>query len=182
MKSIRALGRAAMSLPLAADDIVELHAGRLLLLFHHCGSGGKVAGLTKLAKIDFFVRYPGFFERVAKHLHKPMTPASDETESAMVRHHYGPWDKRYYQVLAFLEARRLITVEKHGNTYNFILTALGQEKAKSLSKTEPFASLVRQMKDVKKVLGRMTGTQLMNLVYEVFDAEVRRRKRGEVIK
>ena len=60
----------------------------------------------------------------------------------MVRHHYGPWDKRYYQVLAFLEARSLITVNKQGNTYDFALTALGQEKSKTLSKAKPFILLV----------------------------------------
>ena len=112
MKSIQALGRISTSLPLPADDITELHAARLLLLFHHCGSGDKVDGLTKLAKLDFFVRYPIFFERVARQLGNTVSVSSDQTESLMVRHHYGPWDKRYYQVLAFLESRGLITVQK----------------------------------------------------------------------
>ena len=182
MKTVKALGDAPISLPLAADEIIELHAARLLLLLHHCGSGGQIAGLTKLAKIDFFVRYPSFFKQVAKHLDKPISIESDETESAMLRYHYGPWDKRYYQVLPFLEARRLINVEKHGNAYNFMLTELGQRKAESLTKSEPFVPLVRQIKEVKKILGRKTGNQLKNLVYELFDAEVKQRQIGEVIK
>ena len=100
----------------------------------------------------------------------------------MVRHHYGPWDKRYYQVLAFLEARGLITVKKRGNTYDFELMELGKKKAKILSKTKPFAPLIEQMKAVKKLLGRKNGTQLKNIVYEIFDKEVKQRGLGELIK
>lgn len=182
MKSVRALGRTPRSLPLSADDITELHAARLLLLFHHCGSGEMIEGLTKLAKLDFFVRYPNFFERVARHLGKAILVASDQAESPMVRHHYGPWDKRYYQVLAFLEARGLITVKKRGSTYDFILTKLGQERAKTLTKSQPFTPLIEQMKAVKKLLGRKNGTQLKNIVYEIFDEEVKQRRLGELIK
>jgi hypothetical protein len=170
------------SLPLPADEITELHAARLLLLFHHCGSGDKIDGLTKMAKLDFFVRYPCFFDRAAKHLGKTITATDEQTESFMVRHHYGPWDKRYYQVLAFLEARGLIKVEKQGKTYEFTLTVLGQVKSKSLSESKPFLSLVAQMKEVKRVFGRMNGTKLKNIVYEIFDEEVKQRKLGEIIR
>lgn len=182
MKSVRALGRSPRSLPLSADDITELHAARLLLLFHHCGSGENIEGLTKLAKLDFFVRYPSFFERAARHLGKDITASIDQNESPMVRHHYGPWDKRYYQVLAFLEARGLITVQRAGSTYVFNLTDLGQEKSTILSKSKPFLSLIEQMKSVKKLLGRKNGTQLKNIVYEIFDEEVKQRKLGELIR
>lgn len=182
MKSVRALGRISRSLPLSADDITELHAARLLLLFHHCGFGEKIDGLTKLAKLDFFVRYPSFFERASKHLGKAIATANEQTESPMVRHHYGPWDKRYYQVLAFLESRGLITVKKHGNAYEFALSALGKEKSDLLSKSKPFSPLVEQMKEVRKLLGRKNGNQLKNIVYEIFDEEVTQRKLGELIK
>ena len=48
--------------PLAADDIVEFHAARLLLLMEICGVKGRIDGLTKMAKLDFFSRYPDFFQ------------------------------------------------------------------------------------------------------------------------
>lgn len=182
MKSIARVGEVPQFLPLAADDIVELHAARLLLLLLHCGSAGeKIEGLTKLAKLDFFVRYPDFFERVAEFLGEKISAATTQTESVMVRHHYGPWDKRYYQVLGFLEARSLIAVEKHKNTYRFSLTKLGKEKAKEISKKNSFGEMVEQMKAVKGLLGRKTGTQLKELVYAVFDEEVKNRKLGEII-
>jgi len=169
------------SLPLAADDITELHAARLLLLLHHCGASDKIDGLTKLAKLDFFVRYPNFFERIAAHLDQAATAATQQMESAMVRHHYGPWDKRYYQILGFLEARGLMTVSKHNHSYEFALTLLGHSKAAVLSKNNAYRTLIDQMKAVRKLLGRKSGTQLKNLVYEIFDTEVKRRKLGELI-
>lgn len=82
---------------LAADDIVEFHAARLLLLLSVCGVSGRIDGLTKMAKLDFFARYPHFFEvarAAAGPLHAldaPSRTESDEAvEAAMVRHHYGP--------------------------------------------------------------------------------------------
>jgi hypothetical protein len=37
MKSLKNLGAEPAALPLAADEIVEFHAARLLLLFRICG-------------------------------------------------------------------------------------------------------------------------------------------------
>ena len=103
MISLNRLGAQPVSLPLSADDIVEFHIARLLLLLRECGIAGRIDGLTKMAKLDFFVRYPDFFEaaRVASgSVNATNTPnqaeSDDAVESAMVRHHYGPWDKRYY--------------------------------------------------------------------------------------
>ena len=74
---------------------------------HICGKAGRIDGLTKMAKLDFFTRYPDFFEvaraAVETHAESGSVGTADAVESSMVRHHYGPWDKRYYQVLAHLE-------------------------------------------------------------------------------
>lgn len=181
MKSFESVWRVSTSLPLVADDITELHAARLLLLLKHCGQEGSINGLTKLAKLDFFVRYPEFFNRLSEHLNKKARSPSNEIESPMVRHHYGPWDKRYYQVLAFLESRGLINVKKRGTAYEFFLTPLGDTRATTLSQNEAFSMLVQQIDAVRKVLGRKHGTELKNLIYNVFDAEVKNKKLGEII-
>ena len=127
MKSLSRLGTRPASLPLAAAAVLEFHAARLLPLLHICGTAGRIDGLTKMAKLDFFVRYPDFFE-AARAVVEPApqsTPvnSAEAVESSMVRHHYGPWDKRYDQVLAHLEGRRLITVSKLKNSYQIALSA-----------------------------------------------------------
>ena len=73
MRSLSRVGLQPVSLPLAADDIVEFHAARLLLLMEICGVKGRIDGLTKMAKLDFFSRYPDFFE-VARAAVAPATP------------------------------------------------------------------------------------------------------------
>jgi DNA-binding PadR family transcriptional regulator len=190
VKSLNRIGMVPASVPLAADDVVEFHAARLLLLLSLCGIFGRIDGLTKLAKLDFFARYPEFFAaaraatetQVAKN-QAPVSVASGEAvESAMVRHHYGPWDKRYYHVLAHLEAKGLIVVSKEGRAYRIVLTDPGRERAKALAERPSFQPLAARMRELKKAFGGRTGTSLKNLVYQLFDEEVRRRPLGQVIR
>ncbi len=188
MKSLNRLGVHPVSLPLSADDVVEFHAARLLLLLHLCGISGRIDSLTKLAKLDFFVRYPDFFEiaRAAdmpsdtSDIHKQIS-SDQAVESVMIRHYYGPWDKRYYHVLAQLEAKHLIAVSKKGNSYQIKLTNIGKDRAKILSKRSSFISLAEHMRAVKKIFGSKNGNYLKKLIYHLFDSEVGKRPIGEKI-
>lgn len=187
MRSLNRIGTRPASLTLSADDIVEFHAARLLLLLRICGISGRIDGLTKLAKLDFFVRYPDFFEAARDFANpdKPAPPAEGQqgaVESAMVRHHYGPWDKRYYHVLAHLEAKGLITVSKERNTYRIVLTDLGRDRASTLKDRPSFASLAARMREVKEAFGAKNGTYLKNLIYQLFETEVGQRPLGEIIR
>ena len=187
MKSLNRLGAQSAGLPLAADDILEFHAARIMLLLEFCGASGRIDGLTKMAKLDFFTRYPDFFEvaRAAEgsEAAQALDPSGDgrTIEASMVRHHYGPWDKRYYHVLAHLEAKRLIDVTKSGKSYRIALTELGRERAKLLAKRSSFAGLVERLKHIKAVFGRKSGTYLKDMIYRLFDREVGRREMGKVI-
>ena len=182
MKSISNLGLQPASLPVVADDLLEFHAARLLLLFRVCGTRDRIDGLTKMAKLDFFVRYPQFFSRVCEHLGEAAVSHTDAVESSMVRFHYGPWDRRYYHVLAYLEAKNLITVTKEkANAFTFALTDAGKVAADTLKGKEAFSGLAEQMARVKRVLAGKSGSSLKNLVYQVFSAEVATKSLGDVI-
>src|ERR687890_441277 len=102
MRSARHIDDLPAGAPLLADDLTEFRAARLLLLLNECGLKGQIEGLTKLAKLDFFVRYPSFFTQACIEQGKPFFPVTEAVESPMVRYYYGPWDHRYYQVLAYL--------------------------------------------------------------------------------
>lgn len=184
MKSLVHLGGQPASLPLAADDVLEFHGARLLLLMHICGTSGRIDGLTKMAKLDFFTRYPDFFDAARAAINNTAAaPAQgeDAVESSMVRHHYGPWDRRYYQVLGVLEAKQLITVIKHKQSYQIALSSLGKERAKALAARPSFEGLVTRLREVKKVFGSKSGTFLKDLIYRLFDKEVGKRTLGQVI-
>jgi len=188
MKSLQQVGAIPAGEPLPAEEITELHAGRLLLLLRYCGVTAKgenlsrIEGLTKLAKLDFFVRYPDALARMAVHLKKETRSVAGSVESPMVRHHYGPWDKRYYQVLPFLEARCLIRVRQQGDAIVFSLTEAGKKVAEHLGGLPAFARTRQQMGEVKKLLGAKSGNAIKTLIYEVFTEEVTERSLGEVIK
>lgn len=189
MKSLNHLGTRPVSLPLLADEIVEFHAARLILLLSICGVSGRIDGLTKMAKLDFFARYPDFFETARTAMESGSTAQtsgrsqSDESiESAMIRHHYGPWDKRYYHILAYLEAKQLITITKGSNYYKIQLADLGRDRANLLIKHKSFEPLVGRMREIKKVFGAKKGTFLKDLIYKLFDEEVGQRPMGKEIR
>jgi hypothetical protein len=162
---------------------VEFHAARLLLLLLLCGKDGRIDGLTKMAKLDFFVRYPQFFERACAELQVPVQISADlAVESTMIRYHYGPWDERYYHILAYLRSRALVRVEIAGKAYELVLTDLGQLMAKKIAAEPSYSQLVEYMGLVRERLGSKNGTQLKNLVYKLFDKEIAQLPRGEVIR
>ncbi|APG93870.1 hypothetical protein SAMCFNEI73_pC0146 (plasmid) [Sinorhizobium americanum] len=137
-----------------------------------------------MAKLDFFTRYPDFFEAARAAIDNTTAtsaPTVDAVESSMVRHHYGPWDKRYYQVLGVLEAKQLIAVTKHKQSYQIALSPMGKERAKALAAKPSFQDLVARQREVKKAFGSKSGTFLKDLIYRLFDQEVGKRTLGQVI-
>lgn len=182
MKSIFNLGREPAGSPILADDVLEFHAARVVLLIRLCGTSNRIDGLTKMAKLDFFVRYPQFFAVICQKLGLSVEPTIATVESSMLRFHYGPWDKRYYHVLAHLESKELIQVTQDGKQLQLRLTDLGKETADRLGQKETFQQLTAHMKSVKKVLGTKSGSSLKKLIYQVFEKEVANRLMDEVIK
>src|SRR5262249_7417637 len=85
------------------DQTPELEIARLLLLldaFAEDGQSGAIEGLTKLAKLDFLLRYPVMLERALKAKGHSIREVQLEdyerhsVESEMVRYRFGPWDHR----------------------------------------------------------------------------------------
>lgn len=182
MKSLKNLANRPAAAPLAADDILEFHAGRLLLLLSTCGgTTGTITGLTKMAKLDFFVRYPDFFSAAVAEGLRRKAVRTDAVEAAMVRHHYGPWDKRYYHILAYLESRRLIKIVMTGKTRRIALTALGKTAVNKLLGNDAFGDVVTHMRSVNAALGRKTGNELKTMIYDLFGEEVADQPLGQVI-
>jgi len=179
--SQRNLGSVPAGESLSAEDVLEYHAARILLLLAHVGDG-TIDGLKKLAKLDFFVRYPAFFAEACVFLGKTPPEGTQTVETHMVRHHYGPWDHRYYHILAYLESTQTIKVSKErARMYRFEITENGLALAQRLSDLPSFKDQIKRMKRVKAVLGQKNGETLQNLVYTLFENEIGRREIGETI-
>jgi hypothetical protein len=165
--------------PWDPDDSIDFHTARILVLLRRCGSGPRyqIEGRTKLAKLDFFLRYPAFLERAREALRavgvaaEPWQAHGAEVEAPMIRYRYGPWDLRYRQFLAFLEARQLIRITVT-RPERVSLTAAGRRLAEQIASKQSFAPIVERCDAMIGNLAALPGTQLKELIYELFPTEV----------
>lgn len=179
-----ALVRASANVEL--DD--NLHLGRILVLLNAVdrGKGKTVEGITKLAKLDFLLRYPNCLERalvaVQRRPELACVDAHERTtiEAKMVRFKYGPWDSRYRRWIGLLMARRLAETYVSGKTVHVTITQSGCGVALGLSQHEEYERLQARAKIVAQVFGTMSGTRLKEFVYDTFP-EITSMKWGEEI-
>lgn len=154
-----------------------LHLMRLLILLRCADKRGRtpkpVEGITKLAKLDFLLRYPVYLERALIHLGKStadldLLPRERTTvETKMIRFRYGPWDGRYRRWLTLLASRGLLTVSLKGRKIEIGLTEEGRVLAAELSEETNFVGLAHRGTIVIKTVGDMSGTRLKDFVYEI---------------
>lgn len=168
----------------SADGSIEFHAARILLLIKYVGTSKpkRIVSRTKIAKIDFFVRYPTYLEKAAKILKKGKFPSFSETyepESRMIRYKYGPWDNRYYNVFAYLIAKGMIEIEPSERGDIFTLTDKGSIAVEELEGPE-YEEIIQRCKLVKKLFGTKSGTGIKRFIYEKFP-EVVGKEVGELI-
>lgn len=170
------------------DD--DFHIARLLLLMA-ANSGKKtknkpMEGLTKMAKLDFLLRYPNCLERALVASNRKTSEANVQTferttiESKMIRFRYGPWDHRYRRWISLMAARGLVTLGVQGKTVQIWLTPEGHDIAEVLANNQPHLTLADRALVVTKRFGSMSGSGLKNLVYDTFP-ELTNMKWGEEI-
>jgi hypothetical protein len=158
------------------DVAPELHAARLLLLlkaFDGDDGEGAVEGMTKLAKLDFLLRYPVMLDRALRAKGRTVRDVRLEdheqqsVESEMVRYRFGPWDHRYRELLNILVAKGLATVSVQGRTVVIAITAAGRTLADQLAQDEVFEPYVRRSAILKRHFD-LTATNLMRFIYDTF--------------
>lgn len=158
------------------DQIPELHIARLLILintFTEDKTIGSIEGLTKLAKLDFLLRYPVLLERalITKgHSIKNLNISENEVdnvESEMVRYRFGPWDHRYRQFLNILIAQNLIKVSIEGRKVVILATEEGTASSNNLCLNSLFKQYSERSRIIKTYFN-MSSTNLVNFVYKTF--------------
>lgn len=158
------------------DNSSELHEARLLILLYAFGGSQAdqpIEGLTKLAKLDFLLRYPVMLERalLAKGKSTREVQLEDHelhsVESQMVRYRFGPWDYRYRSFLNELIARNLVRTSVERRTVVISLTDRGRLIAERLSGETLFLPYARRSILLKRHFD-MTATNLMKFIYSTF--------------
>lgn len=155
---------------------LEYHQARVLLLIvAFAGARGKLDGLTKLAKLDFLLRYPVFLERLLPagsadwtDQTRPTQVERQAVESRMMRYKYGPWDDRYYPVIGALVGRGLLNYVE-GARGNLALrpTAAGRALASALTADPQWAVTYARSALLKRHLN-LSGNASRTLSTNVF--------------
>ncbi len=177
------------------SESIAYHAARLLILIRSCGKprGSAsvlpgIVGRTLLAKLDFFLRYPGYLKRARAILRKGelknagllSPPEGASIESRMIRYFYGPWDHIYYPTLAYLIGKSLLRVDSKRQIEVFRLTSRGFGVAEQLSATAEYLDLAERAEIVNALFHAYTGNGIKTFIYQHFP-EVVGRKLGQMI-
>lgn len=146
---------------------------RLLLLINAFSvSNAVLEGRTKLAKLDFFIRYPTYLRR-ALAIRSPELVAQDisenddNVETRMVRYRYGPWDPSYFALLGSLIGKGLVETAPTKSGMGYRTTHLGKHLAKDLARNESWHEIVKGIKLLKSNFD-LSGSTLKNFIYEHF--------------
>lgn len=156
----------------------SLHLARLLLLvngFSRPDRDEGIEGLTKLAKLDFLLRYPTYLERALERRHASTKAVQVElherksVESAMIRFRYGPWDHRYRLYINNLVGRGLVRIEPTTKSVRLQVTDDGRALAAQLLEHDDFSIVARRVQLLRTHFD-MGGTRLMRFIYDTFPA------------
>lgn len=165
-------------LALVREDLAY-HQARVLLLITAVaavpGHSGKVDGLTKLAKLDFLLRYPVLAPSVLDRLDPadPRLHLSDDdranplhAEAPMIRYKYGPWDDRYYPVIGALVSRGLLRYAR-GRRGSIALspTSAGRALARELGSASDWDEIADRSRAIADASSGLTGNALKDLIY-----------------
>ena len=170
------------------DEPVELHVVRLLILldaFADDDRNPNVEGLTKLAKLDFLLRYPVMLERALIAKSRSLNDVSLEeherysVESSMVRYRFGPWDHRYREFLNVLVGKGLATVGVEGRKVTIAPTATGRALALRLKQDQLFEPYAKRAAVLKRHFD-LTATNLMRFIYDTFPEIVSLRSNSQI--
>jgi hypothetical protein len=149
----------------------ESEARILLLVARFSGPSRALEGRTKLAKLDFFLRYPQYLKRA---LEKRAPGAGDlmgdvpqNIDSRMVRYRYGPWDPSYFAVLGRLIGKGLVIPHPFARGIGYRVTEKGRETAAAIAAEPAWQDTWAQTGLLRKFFD-LTGTTLKSFVYETF--------------
>jgi hypothetical protein len=169
----------AEELALLREDLAY-HQARVLLLVTAVSQlkehAHKLDGMTKLAKLDFLLRYPALapdvldrLDQADPRLHLSAYEASARTsvEAPMTRYKYGPWDDRYYAVLGALVGRGLIRYARaRKGSMAVAPTPAGRQLAGQLAAGEQWREIADRGAAIAEASSGLTGTALKDLIYD----------------
>jgi hypothetical protein len=128
-------------------------------------------GRTKLAKLDFLLRYPAFLKRAldargvfeGNDAEVPRNPI----EQRMVRYKFGPWDPSYFSLLGALIGRGLISVVPYNRGLGYKTTETGAQLASRIRSDVSWEAIDASTRLLRQHFNQ-TGSTLKRFIYETF--------------
>lgn len=166
----------------SAISELDYHQARVLILIDIFTQGRRrpMRSLTKLAKLDFLLRYPNFMERFLPGRSECWTsdtrPSDAEylaVESRVIRYKYGPWDDRYYPILGALVGRGLLTLASTPAGLEMHPTQYGRRIATLLKEDPSWQTTTARAVLLRKHLNH-SGNRLKQLIYSQLPDELDR--------
>lgn len=171
--------RDAAELAMLREDLAY-HQARVLLLVTAVaaeqGHARKLDGLTKLAKLDFLLRYPALASSVLDPLnpHDPRLHLAEEdvreptaVEAPMTRYKYGPWDDRYYTIIGALIGRGLLRyVRGRQGSVALAPTPAGKKLVAEMASHAQWSEIADRCQAIAQASTGMTGHALKDLIYQ----------------
>ena len=156
----------------------DYHVARLLLLLDACGGPRRkyLVGLTKLAKLDFLLRYPmalaDMLEVRGMSLPKDLAPTGLEeqsVESPMIRYRFGPWDRQYYALIGRLVGLRLAEQNRgQRSEIRVRLTQAGREQAGTVAVAPEWIRTAGRARLLAEHFDDVSGSALTAEIYQRF--------------
>ena len=145
---------------------------RLLLLIEAFSRGSKVLeGRTKLAKLDFLLRYPTYCARALQIRRPGLVDATEgpepDLESRMVRYRFGPWDPAYYALLGRLIGKGLVRPAPFAHGIGYRATDKGRAIAVAMRGEPAWLETAERIKLLRQHFD-LSGAYLMKFIYEHF--------------
>lgn len=151
---------------------IESEARILLLINAFTTPTKSLEGRTKLAKLDFLLRYPSFMQRALaiRTSSQVMEVTSEEQhniEGRMIRYRYGPWDPSYYALLGRLIGKGLVEIVPNQLGLSYRTTERGNQIAKTLAKEDSWSETNVRVKLLKQNFN-LSGNTLKDFIYQHF--------------
>lgn len=156
----------------------DYHVARLLLLLDAFGGPRRryLVGLTKLAKLDFLLRYPrALFDLMISRgvsLSEELAPTALEEqaiESPMIRYKFGPWDQQYYALIGRLVGLGLAEQNRGPRREIRIrLTKEGRVRAAALAESPQWAQIAGRAAILAEHFSEISGASLTAEIYAQF--------------
>lgn len=137
MKTIDAITR--------AEENPRFHMSRLIILIS--AFDGHISGLSKLANLDFLLRYPAHAKAVLEHRHRSVSGMQildhemANIENGAVMYKYGPWDFRYKALLVSMAALNTIKLSMADRAVSISLLEQGSCIANHLRNSPHWATV-----------------------------------------